>query len=124
MWLVYHHWKDLPTCLDWVENNFDIIMYKFKRRGIGYNIAYMRIILPRLDLKNLQSETEVDGRHYQRSLTLSPMTYTGCCNRTGNGICICPPNPKMKPWVGHFFNQKLNPTQAKILEKWCSLGYF
>ena len=46
MLLVYYHWKDFPTCLDWVENNFDFIMNKFKRRGIPYNISYMRIIIP------------------------------------------------------------------------------
>ena len=74
MWLVYHHWKDLPTCLDWVENNFDFIMYKFKRRGIRYNISYMRIIIPR-DLKNLQSETEFGGRDYQRSQTWPEHIY-------------------------------------------------
>ena len=100
MRLVYGYCEALPTCLDWVENNFDYIMYKFKRRGIGYNIAYMRIILPRLDLKNLQLETEFDGR---RSLTLSPMTY------------IRPPTPKLKPWADLFFNGNLNPTtQAKL----------
>lgn len=64
MWLVYGYWKAFPTCLDWVENNFDSIMYKFKRRGIRYNIAYMRIIIPR-DLKNLQSETEFGARDYK-----------------------------------------------------------
>ena len=64
MWMVYGYWKAFPTCLDWVENNFDFIMYKFKRRGIRYNIAYMRIIIPR-DLRNLQSETEFGARDYK-----------------------------------------------------------
>ena len=57
MRLVYGYWKALPKCLDWVKNNFDFIMYKFKCRGICYNMTYMRIIIPR-DLKNLQSDTE------------------------------------------------------------------
>ena len=43
MRVVYYRWKALPTCLDWVENNFYFIMNKFKRRGIHYNISYMRI---------------------------------------------------------------------------------
>mgnify|MGYP001322839482 CR=1 FL=1 len=60
MRLVYGYWKDLPTCLDWVKNNLNFIMYKFKCKGIYYNISYMRIIIPR-DLKNLQSETEFCG---------------------------------------------------------------
>ena len=60
MRLVYGYWKDLPTCLGWVKNNFNFIMYKFKCTGIYYNISYMRIIIPR-DLKNLQSETEFCG---------------------------------------------------------------
>ena len=64
MLLVYYRWKDFPACLDWVENNFDFIMYKFKRRGIRYNISYMRIIMPRY-LKNLQSETEFGVRDYK-----------------------------------------------------------
>ena len=64
MRLVYGYWKALPKCLDWVKNNFDFIMYKFKCRGICYNMTYMRIIIPR-DLKNLQSETEFCGRDYQ-----------------------------------------------------------
>ena len=64
MRLVYGYWKALPKCLDWVKNNFDFIMYKFKCIGICYNISYMRIIIPR-DLKNLQSETEFGGRDYQ-----------------------------------------------------------
>ena len=62
--MVYGYWKALPKCLDWVKNNFDLIMYKFKRRGIRYNIAYMRIIIPR-DLKNLQSKTEFGVRDYK-----------------------------------------------------------
>ena len=66
MRLVYGYWKALPKCLDWVENNFDFIMNKFKRRGIRYNISYMRIIIPRY-LKNLQSETEYGGKYYRCS---------------------------------------------------------
>ena len=66
MRVVYYRWKVLPTCLDWVENNFDFIMNKFKRRGIRYNISYMRIIIPRY-LKNLQSETEYGGKYYRCS---------------------------------------------------------
>ena len=66
MRVVYYRWKALPTCLDWVENNFYFIMNKFKRRGIHYNISYMRIIIPRY-LKNLQSETEYGGKYYRCS---------------------------------------------------------
>ena len=83
MRVVYYRWKALPTCLDWVENNFDFIMYKFKRRGIRYNIAYMRIIIPR-DLKNLQLETEFCERDYQSPGFFSKLRVVKTLGCSGN----------------------------------------
>ena len=92
MRLVYGYWKALPTCLDWVENNFDFIMYKFKRRGIHYNISYTRIIIPS-DLKNLQSETEFDEKGYQRvSCNLSSgrtHTHPAPARTSSASRCVC-----------------------------------
>jgi hypothetical protein len=83
MWLVYGYWKALPKCLDWVENNFDFIMYKFKRIGICYNMTYMRIIIPR-DLKNLQLETEFCERDYQSPGFFSKLRVVKTLGCSGN----------------------------------------
>ena len=59
MRLIHQYWNWKSSLTDWVENNIQFIRYKFKQKGIGYNICYMKIIIPGYLKKLLICEQEL-----------------------------------------------------------------